>query len=65
LVEAVSGSDVALQVGVPAVNVKAQGLLEKLGFQLTGKSVRMVLGSVERGRDDATHVYGIGGPEKG
>jgi len=65
LVEAVSGSDVALQVGVPAVNVKAQGLLEKLGFQLTGKSVRMVLGSVEQGRDDATHVYGIGGPEKG
>ena len=65
LVEAVSGSDVVLRVGAPAVNVKAQGLLEKLDFQLTGKSVRMVLGSVEQGRDDATHVYGIGGPEKG
>jgi hypothetical protein len=65
LIEAVTGSDVMLRVGLPAVNVNGRVLLEKLGFQLTDKSVRMILGSVERGRDDATCVFGIGGPEKG
>lgn len=65
LAKAVSGPDVVFRVGLPAVNAKGRDLLEKLGFQLTGRSVRMILGSVEQSREDATGVYGIGGPEKG
>lgn len=65
LVGAISGTDVVLRVGLPALNGKGQGLLEKLGFQLTDKSVRMVLGSVRGGGSGVRCVYGIGGPEKG
>jgi ribosomal protein S18 acetylase RimI-like enzyme len=55
-----------LRLGMPAPNKHGVFLMERLGFRLTGKSVRMVLSprspAVATG---ATGVYGIGGPEKG
>jgi len=53
-----------LRVGLPALNARGRRLMKKLGFQLIGKSVHMVLGD-RKNRSDVAHVYGIGGPEKG
>jgi len=62
--EAVGGDETELRVGMPVVNRDGLALMEKMGFRLMGKSVRMVLG--KRGRGGVvTGVYGIGGPEKG
>ena len=59
------GSDVSeVRVGLPALNTSGRGLMEKLGFELTGKSIHMVLGRREN-HSAVRHVYGIGGPEKG
>ena len=58
------GDETELRLGMPAPNNDGVTLMEKLDFELTGKSVRMVLGE----RQHAVHasgVYGIGGPEKG
>lgn len=58
------GDETELRLGMPAPNSDGVSLMEKLDFELTGKSVRMVLGE----RQHAVHtsgVYGIGGPEKG
>jgi len=53
-----------LRVGLPALNARGRRLMKKLGFQLIGKSVHMVLGN-RKNRGDVARVYGIGGPEKG
>ncbi len=64
LVDAIEGEDSELRVGLPVLNTSGRGLMDKLGFQLAGKSIHMVLGN--RGNQgDITNVYGIGGPEKG
>lgn|GEM_PF-287105 len=64
LVDAIEGEDSELRVGLPVLNTSGRGLMDKLSFQLTGKSIHMVLGS--RGNQGhITNVYGIGGPEKG
>lgn len=59
------GSDTSeMRVGLPSLNISGRRLLEKLGFELTGKSVHMVLGN-RKNQGAVRHVYGIGGPEKG
>jgi ribosomal protein S18 acetylase RimI-like enzyme len=59
------GDDVSeLRAGLPVLNMSGRRLMEKLGFELTGKSVHMVLGNREN-QGAVRHVYGIGGPEKG
>ena len=63
-VATIEGNDTELRVGLPVLNTSGLALMDKLGFQLAGKSIHMVLGN--RGNQGAaTHVYGIGGPEKG
>jgi len=64
LTEAIKDEDADLRVGLPAPNTKGRIMLEKLGFQLTSRSIHMVLGN-RKNKGDAAHVYGIGGPEKG
>jgi len=64
LTEAFKGEDVELRVGLPAPNTKGRMILEKLGFQLTSRSIHMVLGN-RKNEGNVTHIYGIGGPEKG
>ncbi len=64
LINAIEGEDSELRVGLPVLNARGRRLMERLGFELTRKSIHMVLGN--RGNQgDVTHVYSIGGPEKG
>jgi len=64
LVATIERDSTELRVGLPVLNTSGLGLMNKLGFQLADKSIHMVLGN--RGNKGAvTHVYGIGGPEKG
>lgn len=53
-----------LRLGMPAPNSDGVSLMEKFNFELTGKSVRMVLSRRQRSVR-TSGVYGIGGPEKG
>lgn len=53
-----------LRLGMPALNTEGVSLMRELNFELTGKSVRMVLGKQQH-KGDLEGVYGIGGPEKG
>lgn len=53
-----------LRVGLPVSNTSGRRLMEKLGFELTSKSVHMVLGNMEN-HGVVGRIYGIGGPEKG
>jgi len=64
LVKTIGNDDSELRVGLPILNTSGRRLMEKLGFELTGKSVHMVFGNREN-QGAVTHVYGIGGPEKG
>ena len=64
LIKTIEEDDSELRVGLLVLNTSGRGLMEKLGFQLAGKSIHMVLGN--KGNQGAiTNVYGIGGPEKG
>ncbi len=64
LIGTIEAKDFELRVGLPVLNMSGRELMEKLGFQLTGKSTHMVLGN--KGNQGAvTNVFGIGGPEKG
>ena len=53
-----------LRLGMPVLNTEGVSLMRELNFELTGKSVRMVLGKPQH-KGDLRGVYGIGGPEKG
>lgn len=53
-----------LRLGMPAPNRDGISLVEKIGFKLTGKSLRMVL-CKHQVSAQTDGVYGIGGPEKG
>ena len=53
-----------LRLGMPAPNSNGVSLMENFNFELTGKSVRMVLSRRQRSVR-TSGVYGIGGPEKG
>jgi ribosomal protein S18 acetylase RimI-like enzyme len=53
-----------LRLGFPASNQNARKLVEELGLQLAGKSIHMIRGD-RKNQGDMTHIYGIGGPEKG
>jgi hypothetical protein len=53
-----------LRLGFPASNQNARKLVEELGLQLAGKSIHMVRGD-RKNQGDMTHIYGLGGPEKG
>ena len=64
LTETVKGEEVDLRVGLLAPNTKGRVMLERLGFQFTSRSIHMVLGN-RKNKSNVTHVYGIGGPEKG
>lgn len=64
LVKTIGNDDLGLRVGLSVLNTKGRRLMEKLGFELAGKSVHMVLGNREN-QGDAKRIYGIGGPEKG
>ena len=64
LLRTIGDDDSELRVGLPVSNTSGRRLMVKLGFELTGKSVHMVLGN-RKNQGVAAHVYGIGGPEKG
>lgn len=53
-----------LRLGMPALNTAGIRLVDRYGFNLTGKSVRMICGKPDY-FGDVKRVYGIGGPEKG
>jgi predicted N-acetyltransferase YhbS len=53
-----------LRIGMPAPNTNGIELMKKLGFQLVGKSIRMVWGK-HKHKGDVLGIYGIAGPEKG
>jgi predicted N-acetyltransferase YhbS len=61
---AVEKDDIQVRLGMPVLNADGVGLMKKLGFQLVGRSVRMVRGKPDY-RGNIAGVYGIGGPEKG
>lgn len=64
LVKTIGDDTSELRVGLPALNTRGGRLMEKLGFELAGKSIHMVLGN--RGNQGVVgQIYGIGGPEKG
>jgi len=63
-VEAVGGEGTELRLGMPVLNRDGVVLMEKMGFQLRSKSVRMVWGKPGH-RGDVAGIFGIGGPEKG
>jgi len=62
-VEAMEG-ETELRLGMPAPSGDGVSLVRELGFELTRKSVRMVLGKRHHSVN-TVGVYGIGGPEKG
>jgi len=64
LVKTIGNDDSGLRVGLPVLNTRGRRLMEKLSFELTGKSVHMVLGNREN-QGVVGQIYGIGGPEKG
>jgi ribosomal protein S18 acetylase RimI-like enzyme len=63
-INAVEEEETELRIGTPAPNVNATEIMEELGFQLIGKSIRMMWGE-NRHKGDVMGIYGIGGAEKG
>jgi len=64
ILSAIESKETEVRIGVPAPNKTGAKLMEKLGFKLVSKSIRMVWGK-RKHEGDVTGVYGIGGPEKG
>lgn len=64
LIESLPGEAGSLRLGFPASNQNARKLVEELGLRLVGKSIHMTRGD-RKNQGDMTHIYGIGGPEKG
>jgi ribosomal protein S18 acetylase RimI-like enzyme len=62
--EAIREGKTELRLGMPILNTDGIRLMEKLGFQPTSESMRMVFGKRMR-EGDVFGIYGIGGPEKG
>lgn len=63
-IRAIAKEETELRLGMPILNADGVSLVKKLGFQIVGKSVRMVWGKLGR-MGDIAGIYGIGGPEKG
>jgi len=63
-INAMDSIETEVRIGAPAPNKAGTKLMEKLGFKLVSKSVRMVWGK-RKHQGDVNGVYGIGGPEKG
>jgi len=61
---AIGEKETEVRIGMPAPNTHGMELMEKLGFQLVGKSIRMVWGK-HKHKGDVLGIYGIAGPEKG
>lgn len=63
-INALVEKETELRIGMPAPNTNGMELMKELGFQLFGKSVRMVWGK-RKHKGDILGIYGIAGPEKG
>jgi len=63
-INSIEEKETELRLGMPAPNTNGMELMEKSGFQLVGKSVRMVWGK-HKHKGDVMGIYGIAGPEKG
>jgi len=63
-INAIEKKETELKIGMPAPNTKGTKLMEKLGFELVGKSIRMVWGK-HKHKGNVKGIYGIAGPEKG
>jgi len=55
---------IELRLGMPVPNINGARLIEKLGFQVTRKRLRMIRGE-NKHQGDIAGIYGIGGSEKG
>jgi len=63
-INAIEEKETELRIGMPAPNADGTKLMEKLSFQLVGKSIRMVWGK-HKHKGDIVGIFGIAGPEKG
>jgi len=63
-ISAIEEKETELRIGMPAPNTNGIKLMEKFGFQLISKSIRMVCGK-HKHKGDVMGIYGIAGPEKG
>jgi len=63
-IDSIVEKETELRIGMPTPNTNGIELMENLGFQLVGKSMRMVWGK-HKHKGDIKGIYGIAGPEKG